>query len=162
MIGAADLGPGRGERRQRVTVGVAVGVVDPGGDEPDVRSDPREEGRVGGRRAVVGHGEQAGTQGIGPTRGDPVVGQRLEVGLRGPFDVPGGQRHPVLPGRPQHDRTLVELAGRVPVRTPGRGAEHLEVEVPDRHLRRRDHLPDRDARHRRGRVHHLDGGDALR
>ena len=121
-VGASDLDAELVEDREDLVRRMAVAVVDAGADQPDARGAGRQEGRVGGRGAVVGHGQHLGAQQVGP---------RQQVGLRRLLDVPGEQHPPPLVGDAHHDRGVVELAPRPPVGTAWWRAEHLEVEVPD-------------------------------
>ncbi len=104
---------------------VAVAVVGTDADQGGRGCDRCQERRVGGRRAVVGHGEQLGGQLVGALLEQLTLGRLLEVS--------GEQDPPVGPAHAQRHRGVVETLLGVGVEESRRGMEHLESEVAHGH-----------------------------
>lgn len=110
------------QRVDRRGMGMAVVVVAPRADEGDPGLYGVEQGRIGGRAAVVGHLQQPGTQGSRPLQQD-----RLTLLL----DIAGEQGPLVATVHPQHQRHLVGLAVAAEEGTAARGRQDVHVESPD-------------------------------
>jgi hypothetical protein len=115
QVGAPHLDAERLERRDDVRVRVTVPVVAPGADQPDPRSDGREERGIGGGRPVVGHGQHLDVEQVRPAE---LGRQREQIGLGNTLHVARDEHAPVAPGGEHHDRAVVEFAPRPAVGPP--------------------------------------------